>query len=54
MDGCMDGQMDRPTDGWTNGWTLFLSHTDAIDASENNDFPTDLNNEPTNQQTDTT
>ena len=41
----MDGQMDQWTSGWTyewtNGWTMFLSYTDAIDASENDDFPTD-------------
>ena len=28
--------------GWTNGQIMFLSYTDAIDASESDDFPTDL------------
>ena len=32
----------RPTNGWTNGWNkgwkMFLSHTNAINASENDDF----------------
>ena len=37
-----DEWMDGPMDGWTNGWTMFLSHTDVIDASENDDFPTDF------------
>ena len=47
----MDGQM---TNGWTNLWTdrqmkrwtnrqkMSLFHTDAIDASENDDIPRDL------------
>ena len=34
--------MDGPMDGWTNGWTMFLSYTDAIDASKNDDFLTDF------------
>ena len=32
----------RPIDGWTNGWTIILPHTDAIDASKNDDFLTDF------------
>ena len=42
--GWMDGYTNdhRPTDRWTNGWKMFLSHTDAIDASEKDDFPTDF------------
>ena len=27
-------------DGWTNGWTMFLPYTDAIEASEKDDFLT--------------
>ena len=42
MDGLIDDWMYRPTDGWTNGWTMFHSDTDAIDASENDDFATDF------------
>ena len=38
----MDQWNCRPMDGWTNGWTMFLSHTAVIDASENDDFPTDF------------
>ena len=38
--------MDRPMDGWinerTSEWTMFFSYTDAMDASENDDFPTDF------------
>ena len=51
------------TDGWTNGcingWTKFLSNTDAIDAPENDNFPTELaffykrmTDQRSNQQTD--
>ena len=36
----MDQWMDRPMDGWINE-TMFFSYTDAMDASENDDFPTD-------------
>ena len=42
----MDQWMDRPMDGWinerTSEWTMFFSYTDAMDASENDDFPTDF------------
>ena len=38
----MDQCTERPTDGWTDGWTMFLSYTGKIDASENDDFSTDL------------
>ena len=52
----MDGYTNdhRPTDRWTNGWKMFLSHTDAIDASEKDDFPTDFSilNTVTDQWTD--
>ena len=34
----MDQWMDRPMDGWINE-TMFFSYTDAMDASENDDFP---------------
>ena len=34
----LDQQMDGPIDGWTNGWIMLISHTDATDASENDDF----------------
>ena len=34
--------MDQPTDGLTSGWTMFISYTDAIDASVNNEFLTDF------------
>ena len=56
--------MDRPMDGWinerTSEWTMFFSYTDAMDASENDDFPTDFaiftkalgTNGPTDQWTD--
>ena len=51
----MDQQMDGPIDGWTNGWTMLISHTDATDASENDDFPSNfasfINALPTDQQT---
>ena len=57
----MDQWTDIPTDGWTNGWTMFLFYTDAINASENDDFPKDFailqsitdqwTNGPTDQQT---
>ena len=30
------------TNGWINGWTKLLYYTDAKNASENNDFQTDL------------
>jgi len=55
------------TNGWTNGWTdmwiegqmdgQLCSHTDAIVASENDDFPTDFAflqklNQPTDKPTD--
>ena len=33
-----DRQMDRWTNGWINGWTIFLSCTDAIDTSVNDDL----------------
>ena len=68
MDGPMDRQTnrwmdqwtDRPIEGWTNGWanglTLFLFCRDAIDASENDDGPTDFafltKTLPTDQPTD--
>ena len=42
VDGWIDQWTDRPTDRWTNGWKMFLSYTDAIDASEKDDFPTDF------------
>ena len=42
VDGWIDQWTDRPTDRWTNGWRMFLSHTDAIDASEKDYFPTDF------------
>ena len=42
MDGLIDGWIYRPTDGWINGWTIYFSDTDAIDASENDDFLTEL------------
>ena len=32
---------ERQTEGGTNGWTMFLSYTDALDAFENDSFPTD-------------
>ena len=46
----MDGQMDQwigkqvagGTNGWINGWTMFLSYTIVLDASENENFPTDF------------
>ena len=38
MNGCSNGRTNR----WTNGWTIFLSYTDAIEASENDDFLTAL------------
>ena len=41
-DGWMDRLMDQWTDTPTDGLTMFLSHTDAMDISENNDFPTDF------------
>ena len=37
-----DGWMDKWMEGWTNGWTMFLSYTDAIEASETDDLPTDF------------
>ena len=49
---------DIPIDGWTNGWTLLIFYTEAIDASGNADFPTDLaiyksiTNKPANGPTD--
>jgi len=54
--------MDRLTYAWTNGWTMFLFYTDAIDASENDDFHTDFalsikalrTNRPTDRRTDRT
>ena len=60
----MDQWMDRPMDEWinerTSEWTMFFSYTDAMDASENDDFPTDFAiftealgiNGPTDQWTD--
>ena len=42
MDGRTDGRTDGQTDGWTNGWTMFLSYTDAIDASDYDDLPTEF------------
>ena len=44
------GLLDRWTDQWTDrqidvrtdGWTIFLSYTDLINTSENDDFPTDF------------
>ena len=42
----MDQRIDKTIDGWTKGWTnewlMSLSCTDAIDASENDDFLTDF------------
>ena len=37
---------DRTIDGWINGWksewTMFLSYTDAMDASKNDGFLSDF------------
>ena len=55
---------DRTIDGWINGWksewTMFLSYTDAMDASKNDGFLSDFaiftkalgTDGPTDQQTD--
>ena len=58
-DGRTDQLMDRLMDGWTNEWTNKPFYTDAMDASENDDFPTDFaiftkslrTNRPTDQGT---
>ena len=42
VDGWIDQWTDRPTDRWTNGWKMFLSYTDAIVTSENDDLTTDF------------
>jgi len=51
MEQWLDGQMDGRTNAgmdlwidnvWMDGWTMFLSHTNAIEASKNDDFPTNL------------
>ena len=38
--------MDRTIDGWINGrkseWIMFLSYTDAMDASKNDGFLSDF------------
>ena len=38
----MDGWTNKPKDGKINEWTVFLSYTDTIEASKNDDFPTDF------------
>ena len=42
LDQWMDRQKDRWANRWNNEWKMFLYHTDATDASENDDFPTDV------------
>ena len=51
--------MDGQTNGWIDQWldnAMFLFHTDAMNASKNNDFPTHFaiftNALQTNQRTD--
>ena len=38
----MDKCTDRLIDGWTNGWAMFLFYTDAMGASNNDNFSTDF------------
>ena len=40
-DGVTDQRTERPIYGWINGWINIPSYTDAIDASEKDDFQKD-------------